>query len=48
MSELAFQRAFGLKLKLRRTSLGMTQAEFGERAGLSATFIGQLERVITA
>jgi transcriptional regulator with XRE-family HTH domain len=43
-SEHAFQRAFGLRLRLRRTCLGLTQAEFAANAGMSATFIGQIER----
>lgn len=42
--DLRFQQAFGRRLRQVRAALGLTQRQFALSAGLSHTFLGQLER----
>lgn len=35
---------FGNKVRERRTALGLSQEELGERAGVHRTYIGMIER----
>ncbi|MDB5308827.1 MAG: putative transcriptional regulator, xre family [Gemmataceae bacterium] len=39
-----FLRRLGDRIRDRRTTLNLTQAEFAERCGLHRTFIGSVER----
>lgn len=39
-----FLRAIGDRVRDRRTALGLTQAELGERCDLHRTFVGSVER----
>lgn len=38
------RKAFGLKVRMRRFELGITQEELAERAGLHPTYVGSVER----
>jgi transcriptional regulator with XRE-family HTH domain len=40
----AFLRTIGDRIRDRRTALGLTQAELGERCQLHRTFVGSVER----
>lgn len=42
------RKAFGKKLKVLRTSRGLTQDDLAERAGVSTSFISSLERGVDA
>lgn len=44
LDERAFLTALGDAVRDRRTALGLTQAELGEKCGLHRTFIGSVER----
>jgi transcriptional regulator with XRE-family HTH domain len=43
-AERRYLSAFGRNVRLQRVSLGLTQQQLAQRAGLCRTFIGQLER----
>lgn len=38
------RRAFGLKARMRRYEIGLTQEELAEKADLHPTYIGSVER----
>lgn len=38
------RKAFGMKVRLRRYELGMTQEDLAEKADLHPTYIGSVER----
>lgn len=40
----AIRKEFGLKVRLRRYELEITQEELAERAGLHPTYVGSVER----
>lgn len=44
LDEIAFLQELGRRLRDRRTELGLTQQELGERCDLHRTFIGSVER----
>lgn len=44
LSQRRFLRQIGDRVRERRTALGMTQAELGEKCDLHRTFIGSVER----
>jgi transcriptional regulator with XRE-family HTH domain len=39
-----YEELIGVYVKQRRNKLGLTQAEFGERVGLSEKAVGRIER----
>ena len=38
------RKAFGLKIRLRRHEIGLTQEELAEKADLHPTYVGSVER----
>jgi transcriptional regulator with XRE-family HTH domain len=38
------REAFGLKMRMRRYALGLTQEELAEKADLHPTYVGSVER----
>jgi len=38
------RKAFGLKVRMRRFEMGLTQEELAERAELHPTYVGSVER----
>ena len=40
----SIRKAFGLKVRMRRFELGMTQEEIAEKADLHHTYVGSVER----
>jgi XRE family transcriptional regulator, regulator of sulfur utilization len=42
--KMSYAKLVGVHLKRRRDEFGMTQAEFGEKIGLSEKGVGRLER----
>ena len=44
MAGKSFGQRLGARLRARREALGMSQAELGEKAGISANYVGVLER----
>lgn len=38
------RKAFGLKVRLRRYEVGLTQEELAEKANLHPTYVGSVER----
>lgn len=38
------RRAFGLKVRMRRYEMGLTQEELAEKAELHPTYVGSVER----
>jgi transcriptional regulator with XRE-family HTH domain len=44
LSQRRFLRQLGDRVRERRTALGLTQAELGEKCNLHRTFIGSVER----
>lgn len=42
--KIAAQKAFGIKVRIRRFELEMTQEELAEKAELHPTYIGSVER----
>ncbi len=38
------RRAFGLKVRMRRFEMGITQEELAEKANLHPTYVGSVER----
>ena len=44
LNDKKFLQKIGDRIRDRRTALGLTQAEFGEKCGLHRTFIGSVER----
>jgi len=44
LAQRRFLKQLGDRIRERRSELGMTQTELGERCGLHRTFIGSVER----
>jgi transcriptional regulator with XRE-family HTH domain len=44
MAGKSFGTRLGARLRARREALGMSQAKLGEKAGISANYVGVLER----
>jgi transcriptional regulator with XRE-family HTH domain len=44
LAQRRFLRQLGDRVRERRTALGLTQAELGEKCNLHRTFIGSVER----
>lgn len=48
MNEQELAEAFGLKLRQKRKSIGMTQNDLADKAGLTRVYIGLIERGATS
>ena len=44
LDDAAFLQDLGSRIRDRRVSRGLTQAQFGEQCGMHRTFIGSVER----
>lgn len=48
MNEQELAEAFGLKLRQKRKSIGMTQNDLADKVGLTRVYIGLIERGTTS